>query len=149
MKIYGKKGLGSILKVLLEIVFISIIIMMIIVPFKYKKVIVFYPNIICLLIIMYAFIGLFDSLKKEEAFCAKTVKKMNMASIASGVCSIFWLIQVIYDIVFAKGYLYDLFFDVFLLFMFVLFLGVSIALYILKELFIKATNYKEENDLTI
>lgn len=149
MKIYGNKGLGGFLKALLEIVFTLIIITMIITPFVYRKVIFFYPNIICLLIIMYAFIGLFDSLKREEAFCKRTIKKINIARIASLICSVFWIIQAIYDIVLAKGYIYDLFFDVFLLFMFVLFLGVSIALYILKELFIKATNYKEENDLTI
>ena len=36
-----------------------------------------------------------------------------------------------------------------LIFLSLLFLGVSISLYILAELFKKATIYKEENDLTI
>ena len=36
-----------------------------------------------------------------------------------------------------------------LLFMFILFIGVTIALYILSELFNKAIEYKNENDLTI
>ncbi len=149
MKVYGKKGLGSILKGLLEVVFVLTIVMMIIMPFAYTKIIFFYPNAICLLVIIYAFIGLFDSLKKEVPFCEKTVKKINIASIASLICSIFWLLQAIYEIVLAKSYLYDISAGIFLIFMFVLFFGVAVALYILKELFSKATNYKEENDLTI
>ena len=147
MKIYGKKGLGNILKVLLEIVFVLVVIMMIMVLFKTTKILLFYPNIICLLIIMYAFIGLFDSLKKEEPFCKTTVKKINIAKIASAICSIVWLIQAMYEIFLVKDA--EAMSILILVFMFILFLGVAIALYILKELFIKATNYKEENDLTI
>ena len=147
MKIYGKRGLGNILKVLLEIAFVLIVIMIIIVLFKTTKILLFYPNIICLLIIIYAFIGLFDSLKKEEPFCKATVKKINMAKIASAICSIVWLIQAMYEIFLVKDA--EVLSILILVFMFVLFLGVAIALYILKELFIKATNYKEENDLTI
>jgi len=147
MKVYGKNGLGNFLKVALEIVFVLIVIMMVAVLFKTTKILLFYPNIICLLVIMYAFIGLFDLLKKEQPFCKKTIKKINIAKIASGVASIVWLIQAIYEIVLVK---YADSLSIFiLLFMFILFLGVAIALYILKELFIKATNYKEENDLTI
>ena len=147
MKVYGKKGLGSFLKILLEIVFVLIIIMMIAILFKTTKILLFYPNIICLLVIMYAFIGLFDLLKKEEPFCEKTIKKINIAGIASVIASIFWLLQAIYEIVLVQYA--DILAIGILLFMFVLFLGVAIALYILKELFIKATNFKEENDLTI
>lgn len=147
MKVYGKNGLGSILKVLLEIAFVLIIIMMIAVPFKIKKIIVFYPNIICLLVIIYAFIKLFDTLKKEEPFCKDTIKNINIAKIASATASVIWAMQTLYEIILVK---YPDLLSVFILaFMFILFLGVSIALYILKELFIKATNYKEENDLTI
>lgn len=147
MKVYGKNGLGSFLKISLEIVFALIIIMMIVVPFKIKKVIVFYPNIICLLVIMYAFIKLFDSLKKEEPFCKETIKNINIAKIASAIASVIWALQTLYEIILVK---YPDPLSVFILFfMFILFLGVTIALYILKEIFIKATNYKEENDLTI
>lgn len=143
MKVYGKNGLGSFLKLALEIVFILIIIMMILVLFKTTKVLIFYPNIICLLVIMYAFIKLFDSLKKEEPFCKETIKNINIAKIASAI----WAMQALYEIILVK-YADPL--SIFVLFfMFILFLGVSIALYILKELFIKAKNYKEENDLTI
>lgn len=147
MKVYGKKGLGNILKILLEIVFCLIIIMMIAVAFKTTKILLFYPNIVCLLAIMYAFIKLFDSLKKEEPFCKDTIKNINIAKVASAICSIIWAIQTLYEIILVK---YPDPLSIFILFfMFILFFGVSIALYILKELFIKATNYKEENDLTI
>ena len=147
MKVYGKNGLGSILKGILEISFVLLIIAVIIVTFLVPKVIVFYPNIVCFLIIMYAFIGLFDVLEKEEPFCKKTIKKMKLVEIASGICSIIWLAQLIYEIVLAKEM--DILFNMGLLFMAVLFFGVSIAMYILKALFVKANNYKEENDLTI
>lgn len=147
MEVYGKKGLGSLLKLCLEIIFVLTIILMIGITFKTRKIILFYPNIICLLVIMYAFIGLFDALKKEEPFCKKTIKKINIAKWGSIVASVVWLIQAIYEIVLVK-YADPLAIAI-LLFMFILFFGVSIALYILKELFIKATNYKAENDLTI
>ena len=147
MKVYGKKGLGSFLKICLEIIFCLVIIMMIAALFKTTKVVLFYPNIICLLVIMFAFIKLFDSLKKEEPFCKDTIKNINIAKIASAIASVIWLIQALYEIILVK---YADFLAIFiLLFMFILFLGVSIALYILRELFIKAKNYKEENDLTV
>ena len=147
MKVYGKNGLGSILKVMLEIAFGLIVIMMIAVLFKTTKILLFYPNIISFLVIMYAFIGLFDLLEKEEPFCKKTIKKINIAKTASIVASIIFLIQGLYELILVK---YADVLAIFLFFfMFILFLGVAIALYILKELFIKAKNYKEENELTI
>ena len=147
MKVYGKKGLGNVLKALLELAFVLIVIMMIAILFKTRKILLFYPNIICLLVIMYAFIGLFDLLKREEPFCKDTIKKINIAEIASAICSVVWAIQTLYEIILVK---YPDPLSIFILFfMFILFLGVAIALYILKAIFIKATNYKEENDLTI
>jgi len=147
MKVYGKNGLGSFLKVGLEIVFTLIVIMMILLLFKTTKILLFYPNIICLLVIMYAFIKLFDSLKKEEPFCKDTIKNINIAKIASATASVIWAMQTLYEIILVK---YPDLLSIFILFfMFILFLGVAIALHILKELFIKATNFKEENDLTI
>ncbi len=147
MKVYGKNGLGSILKIVLEIAFSLICVMMIAIAFKTTKIFIFYPNIICMLVIMYAFIGLFDTLKKEETFCKKTIKRINLAKTASAICSVVWGIQAIYEIILVK---YPDPLSVFILFfMFILFFGVAIALYILKELFIKAKNYKEENELTI
>ena len=147
MKVFGEYGLGHILKILLQCLFGSMAVVSFCAVFINKKIIVFYPNIISFLVIVYAFIGLFDLLKNEEPFCEKTVKKINIAKVASLICSLFWLMQALYEIFLVKGD--DIFFNIFLLFMFILFFGVAIALYVLKELFIKATNYKKENDLTI
>ena len=147
MKVYGKNGLGNFLKVSLEIVFVLIILLMVGIAFKTTKILIFYPNIICLLVIMYAFIGLFDALAKEEPFCKNTIKKINIAKIASAIASAIWGLQTLYEVILVK--FPDPLAIFILLFMFVLFCGVAIALYILKELFIKATKFKEENDLTI
>ena len=147
MYIYGKKGLGSMLKMLLEITFVIIVIAMIAIPFKIAKVLLFYPNLICFLIIMLEFIGLFNQLEKEEPFCEKTIKRINGAKMASLICSIIWLLQLTYEVVLVNSVEFVSY--AFFAFMFLLFAGVAIALYILKELFIKATNYKKENDLTI
>lgn len=147
MKVFGKKGLGNTLKIFLEIVFICIIIFMVITPFISTKVFLFYPNIICLLIIIYEFIGLFNSLKEDNPFCENTVKILKHASITSGVCSAVWLLQFAYEMILVKYA--DVFSIIILAFMFILFAGVSVALYLEKELFSKAKTYKEENDLTI
>ena len=147
MKVYGKNGLGNILKIMLEIAFGLIVIMMVAVLFKTTKILLFYPNIISFLFIMYAFIGLFDLLEKEEPFCKKMIKKINIAKTASLVSSVIWLIQGLYELILVKYA--DVLAIFILFFMFILFLGVAIALYILKELFVKAKNYKEENELTI
>lgn len=147
MKVFGKKGLGNTLKIFLEIVFICIIIFMVVTPFISTKIFLFYPNIICLLIIIYEFIGLFNSLKEDNPFCENTVKILKYASITSGVCSVVWLLQFVYEMVLVKYT--DVFSIIILAFMFILFAGVSIALYLEKELFSKAKTYKEENDLTI
>ena len=53
----------------------------------------------------------------------------------------------LYEIILALSE--DIVFNCALLFLCILFLGVSIALYILSELFRQATEYKKENDLTI
>lgn len=155
MKILGENGLGRILKVFLQACFWGGIALLIIWPFQLKLfglrlntiTSVIYPNGITLLVIVYQFIGLFDSLKNNNPFCMENVKLMKKAGIASLVEAIFWGIDLIYEVVFAKGM--DPLFIAVLAFLFILFLGVSIALYILSELFKQATEYKTENELTI
>ena len=61
--------------------------------------------------------------------------------------SLLWLIDLFF-MIFVIGNKYINYIIV-LIFLAVLFFGVSIALYILSELFRQATDYKEENDLTI
>ena len=149
MKVFGEKGLGSILKNFLQIIFVLIIVSLISMPFVLQsaKVFIFYPNAICVLAIMYQFIDLFNLLKLENPFCERTEKLLKRASIASLASAIILFIQTLYEIILAKTN--DIFIILVLFFMVILFTGVAIALYMLKELFSKATKYKKENDLTI
>lgn len=155
MKILGENGLGRILKEFLQICFYGGIILLIVLPFLLKfaglnlnaTAVVIYPNGIALLIIVYQFIGLFDSLKINNPFCMENVKKLKYAGIASLVESILWIIDLTYQLVLAKNF--DPLIILVLIFLFILFIGVAIALYILAELIRQGTEYKVENELTI
>ena len=150
MKIVGKNGLGNILKIILQICFWGGIAFLITLPIILKRISIFeimlYLNGITMLVIVKQFIGLFNSLKIEKPFCENTVKKMNTASIASGIMTVLFFIETIYKFALDNS---DIKINCILVFMTVLFLGVAIALYILAELFRQATEYKSENDLTI
>ncbi len=155
MKILGENGLGKILKIFLQICFYGGIIILIILPFQLRIVglhlnataVVIYPNGIALLAIVYQFIGLFDSLKNNNPFCMENVKRLKYAGIASLVEAVLWAIDLIYQIILAKSI--EPLFILVLIFLFILFIGVAIALYILAELIRQATEYKVENELTI
>ena len=108
---------------------------------------VIYPNGIVLLIITHKFIKLFNSLRINNPFCDENVKTLKSTGVISLVGSIFWLIDFLYEIFLAKSN--DIILNCTLLFLSILFLGVSIALYILSNLLKQATEYKEENELTI
>lgn len=154
MKILGKNGLGNFLKILLQIVLVLGIVILISFPFiiYYENpqinpnIVIFYPNAICLLVIVWQFIGLFDILKNSNPFCENTVKRLLAAAKASGVASVFWILDLLYE-TFIAGIMTP--FVLVLGFMVILFIGVTIALYILSELFKQGLEYKNENDLTI
>lgn len=155
MKVEGKKGIGNILKIFVQICFILGVIFLIVLPFILQQlgfklgasIFIIYPNGIVLLIIAYQFIKLFDSLKNENPFCNTNVKILKRTGIVALVGAIFWLIDLLYEIILAKSN--NIIFLGTLGFLTILFFGVSIALYILAELLKKATEYKEENELTI
>ena len=155
MQILGKKGLGKTLKVFLQICFYLGIIILIILPFILKEynfnigttTFVIYPNGTILLMITYNFIKLFNSLSNNNPFCIKNTKILKKTSTISIVGSILWLIDFLYEIILAKSS--DIILNSTLLFLSILFLGVSIALYIISELMKQATEYKQENELTI
>lgn len=150
MKIVGKKGLGNILKIILQICFWGGITFLITLPIILKRISIFeimlYLNGITMLVIVKQFIELFNSLKIEKPFCENTVKKMNTASIASVIMTVLFFIETIYKFALDNS---DIKINCILVFMTILFLGVAIALYILAELFRQAMEYKSENDLTI
>ena len=155
MQITGNKGLGRNLKVLLQICFYGGIALLIVLPFILHLLglhlnataFVIYPNGIVLLAITHKFIKLFDSLKENKPFCEENVKILKSTGIISLVGAILWLIDLLFEIILVKSF--DLEVIVILGFLFILFIGVSIALYILSELFREAAEYKKENELTI
>ncbi len=155
MEITGENGIGNILKVFLQFCFIIGIVILVSLPFILKifglnlnaSMFFIYPNGILLLIIMYRFIELFDSLKNNNPFCEENIKILKSAGITTFINCLFWLIDFLYEIFFAKSN--DVVLNLMLIFMVILFFGVSVALYILSELFRKAYEYKKENDLTI
>lgn len=155
MEITGEKGLGNFLKIFLEVCFWVSVILLIALPFVLglfgmnigASAFVIYPNGIVLLCIAYKFIKLFDSLKQNNPFCENNVKLQKSASKIALIGSVIWLLDFLYELFLAKSD--DIIILATLLFLSVLFLGVSIALYILSELFKQAKEYKEENELTI
>ena len=155
MKVMGEKGLGKILSIFLQVCFYAGIIFLITIPFILEgmgynlgaSAFVIYPNGIVLLIITHKFIKLFNSLSKNNPSCDDNIKILKTTSLVTLIGSIFWLIDFIYEIVLAKSN--DIVINIVLIFLCVLFFGVSIALYILSKLFQEATEYKKENELTI
>lgn len=152
MKVFGNKGLGSILKIILQLVLVGGIIFLILFPyilhFVNENWNIFWTIIdliaILLLIIMYQFIGMFKSLEEDNPFNEENITRLKITMWSSFFVSLLFLIETIlaYLIYTNRNVL-------FIAFLSLLFLGVSIALHILKELFVKAIGYKQENDLTI
>ena len=76
MELSGKKGVGNILKIFLQICFYGGIIVLIFLPFAFSSLglklnscmYVIYPNGIVMLLITHKFIQLFNSLKKVYRF---------------------------------------------------------------------------------
>lgn len=155
MKILGESGIGNFLKIFLQICFWGGIVLLIILPFLLQMVglhinssaFVIYPNGIMLLVIVKQFIGQFDSLKNRNPFCIENAKRLKICCIASLVETIFWIVDLLFMIFLAKSA--DVIIILVLAFMIILFTGVAIAFYILSELIKQATEYKNENDLTI
>ncbi len=106
-----------------------------------------YPCIILFLAFIYIFIKLFNQLKLEKPFSKETVKYLKNSMIISFIIDIIIAIALILSIIVYPTYTIAV--KISLTFFFILFLGVGIALYLLSELFRQATEYKEENDLTI
>ena len=145
---------GKILKKIIKIAFIIAIPVIIILPFiiKGENNIVFYmsiiyPNSILMLGIMYQFIKLFSSLEKNNPFNLDNVKILSTTSKISYVMSLLWIIDLFILLFGIKNN--DLNYIIVIIFLSILFFGVGVALWILSVLFQKATNYKEENELTI
>ena len=148
------KKIGIILKLVLIIGLVVAVPFVIISPFWLEhtrsviySMFIIYPNSLLMIGITIQFIKLFQSLEKNNPFNYENVKTLKKGSIISLAMSILWVIDLLF-MIFMIGNTYINYIIV-LIFLAVLFLGVAIALYILSELFRQATDYKEENDLTI
>ena len=145
---------GKILKKVIKISFIVAIPIIIILPFiiKGENNIIFYmsiiyPNSILMLGIMYQFIRLFSSLEKNNPFTIDNVKILSNTSKISYSMSLLWIIDLFILLFGIKNN--DLNYIIVIIFLSILFFGVGVALWLLSALFQKATDYKEENELTI
>ena len=155
MQVLGKKGLGNILKMILQIFLYVGTIILIILPFILQmfglnlgsSIFIIYPNGIILLLIVNKFIKLFESLKNNKPFCENNVNILKSTGKLAFIGSCFWMTDLLYEVILTKTF--DIVFIIVIIFLFILYFGVSIALYILSELFKQATEYKEENELTI
>ena len=153
MKINTEQA-GKILKRIIKIAFLVAIPIIIILPFiiKEKNNIIFYmsiiyPNSILMLGIMYQFVRLFSSLEKNNPFTIENVNILSTTSKISYSMSLLWIIDIFILLFGIKNN--DLNYLIVIIFLSILFFGVGVALWLLSVLFEKATNYKEENELTI
>lgn len=155
MKISGNKGIANILKILLEIGMVIGVIFLIMLYWITKWlnlnfdwfIMMIYPCGIGFLLLIYQLIGLLNALKMNTPFCYDNVQKMKKGMLLSYFISVFILLALLATVFFYDYYSLQL--QVALVVMIVLFIAIGIALYILSELFREATDYKEENDLTI
>ncbi len=153
MKINTEQA-GKILKRIIKIAFLVAIPIIIILPFiiKGENNIIFYmsiiyPNSILMLGIMYQFVRLFSSLEKNNPFTIENVNILSTTSKISYSMSLLWIIDLFILLFGIKNN--DLNYLIVIIFLSILFFGVGVALWLLSVLFEKATNYKEENELTI
>ena len=153
MKVTGKRSISNLLKLGLQIVAIIGIVVMIFLPFileVYQKIWnielgnlyipllgIMYLSGIPAVILLYQFIQLFDSLKKETPFIKENIKYLKKASLCSIIIAIEYIIGIF------------IFKSIFVAIIIGIFLIAWLGLYILAELFKQAVAYKEENDLTI
>jgi membrane-bound ClpP family serine protease len=106
-----------------------------------------YPNGILMLGVIYEFIRLFRKIEDNNPFTKPTVNILKQTGVITFIMSIIWLLDLVFMITIMKNTYIN--YILVLLFLCILFLGVSIALYMLSVLIKQATEYKEENDLTI
>lgn len=151
---FNIKRLGKILNIVLTIGFVCFIPVFLLSPFMLKNnysdlysALFIYPNGCLMLIIIIQFMRLFRSLENDNPFTNKNVSILYHTGIISFIMSFIWIIDLILMIFFVHNTYIN--YIIVLLFLFILFFGVGIALFILSLLFKRATDYKEENDLTI
>lgn len=146
--------MGNLLKKIVIVGIILAIPIIILIPFLLSNnysiiysIIIVYPNGMLMIAIAIQFLKMFKSLEKKEPFTHKNVDILKKTGLLSFSMSLLWIIDLIILIFAIKNTYIN--YIIVLLFLFILFFGVGIALWALSLLFLQATQYKEENDLTI
>ncbi len=150
----NNQKVGKIIKIILIIGMIISIPIMGIIPFLLKhsislihSMLIIYPNGILILGIIWEFVKLFKSLEMNNPFNRDNVKILKDAGTISYIMSVLWFIDLLDLLLIIKNYYIN--YILVLAFLVLLFIAIGISLYILSALFKQATDYKEENDLTI
>lgn len=150
----NNQKVGKIIKIILIIGMIISIPIMGIIPFLLKhsislihSMLIIYPNGILILGIIWEFVKLFKSLEINNPFNRDNVKILKDAGTISYIMSVLWFIDLLDLLLIIKNYYIN--YILVLAFLVLLFIAIGISLYILSALFKQATDYKEENDLTI
>jgi len=179
MKILGKKSLASKVEKTLKVVFCIITLLTvvgfigcsIVLFFDYNSStimenylvktilltivsIIFVLTGIAALFIIYQFINIFENLKENRLFERENLKALQKVSNLSVVIGIlYFVILIIVSIILGKYVVFNLssriLIEVLILVFSVVFLVFGIGIRVLNEIYKKAIEYKEENDLTI
>jgi len=148
------KKMGNLLKKIVIVGIILAIPIIILVPFLLNNnysviysMIIVYPNGLLMLGIAYQFLKMFKSLEKNKPFTNENINILKKTGYLSFSMSLLWIIDLFIMILLIHNTYVN--YIIVLLFLFILFFGVGIALWTLSLLLKQATEYKEENDLTI
>ena len=146
--------MGNFLKIIVIIGIIFSIPTIILIPFLlsnnysvFYSMLIVYPNGLLMIDIAIQFLRMFRSLEKNQPFTQDNVNILKKTGFLSFIMSGLWIIDLLIMMFIIKNTYIN--YIIVLLFLFILFLGVGIALWTLSLLFSQATKYKEENDLTI
>ena len=146
--------MGNILKIIVIIGIVFSIPVIVLIPFLlsnnysiFYSMLIVYPNGLLMIDIAIQFLRMFRSLEKNQPFTQDNVNILKKTGFLSFIMSGLWIIDLLIMMFIIKNTYIN--YIIVLLFLFILFLGVGIALWTLSLLFSQATKYKEENDLTI
>ena len=146
--------MGNLLKNIVIIGIIFAIPVIILIPFLLNNnysilysMIIIYPNGLLMVAIAIQFLKMFKSLEMNKPFTQKNVDILKKTGFLSFAMSLLWIIDLLIMVFIIKNTYIN--YIIVLLFLFILFFGVGIALWTLSLLWLQATEYKEENDLTI
>lgn len=164
MKILGKKSLSSVVMIFLCVLLVLCIIAIVAggifvlsnLAFFTKDLlsityILIYLSSIPALVMIIAFLQIFNTLKQENPFEKKNIKRLGISYLVSIVIGVIYAINVLL-IYLGVGIMQKGFFIIYPLAnvaISIIFLIFGIGIVVLKEIYRKAIEYKDENDLTI